>query len=130
VIDVNDDGIAIRKAPLDGCEHILVPMVLCPRVVYLEHYPISAGHPGVTKMFRYMGKRYFWKNMYREIDDAVRSCEQCARKNVQDRTRVSTMQLFTAHEPLEFVAIDILGPLLKTAHGNLFLLVISVRFPT
>jgi hypothetical protein len=33
-----------------------------------------------------------------------------------------------ANEPLEFVAIDILGPLPKTFHGNRFLLVISDRF--
>jgi hypothetical protein len=128
VIDVNCDGIAIRKAPLDGCEQILVPMALRPRVLYLEHYPRSAGHLGVTKMFRSMRKRYFWKNMYREIEDVVRSCEQCARNNVQERTRVNHMQLFPAHEPLEFVAIDIFGPLPKTAHGNRFLLVISDRF--
>jgi Integrase zinc binding domain len=75
-----------------------------------------------------MRKRYFWKNMYREIEDAVRSCEQCARNNVQERTRVNKIKLFPAHEPLEFVAIDILGPLPKTAHGNRFLLVISDRF--
>jgi hypothetical protein len=128
VIDVNDDGIAIRKAPLDGCEQILIPLALRPRVLYLEHYPKSVGHPGVTKMFRSMRKRYFWRNMYREIEDAVRSCEQCARNNVHERSRVNNMQLFTAQNPLEFVAIDILGPLPKTAHGNRFLLVISDRF--
>jgi hypothetical protein len=38
------------------------------------------------------------------------------------------MNLFPANEPLEFVAIDILGPLTKTVHGNRFLLVISDRF--
>jgi Integrase zinc binding domain len=100
VIDVNNDGIAIRKAPLHGCEQILVPMALRPRVIYLEHYPRSAYHPGVTTMFRSMRKRYFWKNMNREIEDAVRSCEQCARNNVQERTRVSRMQLFPANETL------------------------------
>jgi Integrase zinc binding domain len=118
VIDVNEDGIAIRRAPLDGCEHILVPMALRPRVIYLEHYRRSSGHPGVTKMFRSMRKRHLWKNMYREIEDAVRSCEQCARNNVQERTRVNKMQLFTANEPLEFLEIDIFGPLPKTAYGN------------
>jgi hypothetical protein len=128
VIDVNDDGIAIGKAPLDGCEQILVPMALRPRFIYLKHYPRSAGHPGVTKMFRSMRNRYSWKKMYREIEDAVRSCEQCARNNVQERTRVNKMQQFTAQEPLQFVAIDILGPLPKTAHGNRFLPVISDRF--
>jgi hypothetical protein len=68
--------------------------------------------------------------MYRKIEDAVRSCEQCARNNVQERSRVNNMQLFTAQEPLDFVEIDILGPLPKTAHGNRFLLVISIAFPS
>jgi RNase H-like domain found in reverse transcriptase/Integrase zinc binding domain len=63
VIDVNRDGIVIRKAPLDGAEQILVPLALHPRVLYLEHHPKSVGHPGVTKMFRSMRKHYFWRNM-------------------------------------------------------------------
>lgn len=128
MIDVNRDGIVIRKAPLDGAEQILVPLALRPRVLYLEHHPKSVGHPGVTKMFRSMRKYYFWRNMYRAIEDTVRGCEHCARNNVQERTRVNHMKLFPANEPLEFVAIDILGPLPKTAHGNRFLLVISDRF--
>jgi hypothetical protein len=35
MIDMNEDGIAIRKAPLDGCEQLLVPLALRPRVPYL-----------------------------------------------------------------------------------------------
>jgi hypothetical protein len=66
--------------------------------------------------------------MYRKIEDSVSSCEQCARNNVQEISRVNNMELFTAQEPLEFVEIDILRPLPKTAHGNRFLLVISDRF--
>jgi hypothetical protein len=31
-------------------------------------------------------------------------------------------------EPLEYVAVDILGPLPKTGHGNRFLLVMTDRF--
>jgi hypothetical protein len=38
------------------------------------------------------------------------------------------MKLFPANEPLEFVSIDILGPLPKTVRGKRFLLVISDRF--
>jgi Integrase zinc binding domain len=120
VIDVNRDGIAIRKAPLDGAEQILVPLALRPHVLYLEHHPKSVGHPGVTKMFRSMRKRYFWRNMYREVEDTVRGCEHYARNNVQERTRVNHMKIVPANEPLEFIEIDILGPLPETAHGNRF----------
>ena len=128
VIDVNSYGIIVRKAPLDGCEQILVPRSLRPRVLHLEHYPKSIGHPGVTKMFATMRQRYFWRNMYKDVEETIRQCTPCAKNRVQERKRVSLMKLFPANEPLEFVAIDILGPLPKTAHGNRFLLVISDRF--
>lgn len=39
------------------------------------------------------------------------------------------MQLFPAAAPLKFIAIDILGQLLNTNLGNIFLLVITTRFP-
>jgi hypothetical protein len=45
VIDVSDDGIAIRKAPLDCCEHILVYLALRPRVLYLEPYHKCSWSP-------------------------------------------------------------------------------------
>ena len=38
------------------------------------------------------------------------------------------LKLFPAARPLEFVAMDLLGPLLKTAHGNQTALVITDRF--
>jgi Integrase zinc binding domain len=100
VIDVNPYGIIVRKAPLDGCEQILVPSLLRPRVYYLEHHPKSIGHPGVTTMFATMRQRYFWRNMYKDVEETVRQCTPCAKNRVQERNRVSMMKLFPANEPL------------------------------
>ena len=44
------------------------------------------------------------------------------------RKRKQHVSLFPAHEPLEFLAIDILGPLPKTPRGNQFILVVCDRF--
>jgi hypothetical protein len=52
----------------------------------------------------------------------------CAKNRVTERKRTSFLKLFPASGPLEFVAMDILGPLPKTEQGNRFLLVISDRF--
>jgi Integrase zinc binding domain len=128
VIDVSPYGIIVRKAPLDGCEQILVLSSLRPRVLYLEHQPKSIGHPLVTNMFATMRQRYLRRNMYKDVEETVRQCTPCTNNHVQERKRVSLIKLFPANEPLEFVAIYILGPLPKTFHGNRFLLVISDRF--
>jgi hypothetical protein len=37
-IDINDDGLLVRKAPLDGAEQIVIPLSLRGRILHLEHY--------------------------------------------------------------------------------------------
>jgi hypothetical protein len=52
LFDLNDDGILIRISPSDGSRQIVVPKVLVSRVLSLEHYHPSVGHPGAHNMFR------------------------------------------------------------------------------
>jgi hypothetical protein len=51
IIDVVEDGILVRIAPLDGSRQIVVPWSLRPRLLWLEHFPVVAAHPGVSKMY-------------------------------------------------------------------------------
>jgi Integrase zinc binding domain len=94
----------------------------------MEHFPVVAGHPGVSKMYASMRRKFFWNEMYKDVEETVRHCTVCAKNRVTERKRTSFLKLFPANGPLEFVALDILGPLPKTEHGNRFLLVISDRF--
>jgi hypothetical protein len=66
--------------------------------------------------------------MYKDVEKTVRHCTVCAKNRVTERKRTSFLKLFPAYGPLELVAVDILGPLPKTEHGNRFLLVISDQF--
>jgi Integrase zinc binding domain/Chromo (CHRromatin Organisation MOdifier) domain len=79
-------------------------------------------------MYAAMRLRFYWNNMHKEVEEIVRRCTVCAKNRVTERKRTSFLKLFPASGPLEFVAMDILGPLPKTEHGNRFLLVISDRF--
>jgi hypothetical protein len=65
LIDYNEHGVLVRRAPLDGSIQILVPASLRPKLLHLEHFPHTAGHPGITRMFRSMPKNYFWSGMPR-----------------------------------------------------------------
>jgi Chromo (CHRromatin Organisation MOdifier) domain/Integrase core domain/Integrase zinc binding domain len=82
----------------------------------------------MTRLFRSMRKRFFWKHMAADVSETIRQCPICAKNWVNERKRTSFLKLFPASSPLEYVSMEIVGPLPKTVHGNRFLLVITDRF--
>jgi hypothetical protein len=100
VFDHNDAGLLVRKEPLDGSEQIFVPAALRPRILHLEHYPRVAGHTGVSRMFRSLLRRYFWRNMSADVAETVRQCAVSAKNRILERKRTSFLKLFPASEPL------------------------------
>jgi hypothetical protein len=125
---VNDSGILVRRAPPYRAEQIVVPLTLRRRLLHLEHYTKTAGHPEVARMFRSLRRRYFWRTMAAEVAETVKQCAVCPNNRIRERKRTSFLKLFPAAEPLAYVSIDILGPLPKTEHGNVFLLFITDLF--
>jgi Integrase zinc binding domain len=89
LFDLNDTGIVVRKAPLDGAEQIVVPPSLRPRILHLEHFPRVAGHPGVTRMFRSIRRHYFWEHMASDVANTVMNCTVCAKNRISERKRTS-----------------------------------------
>lgn len=57
----------------------------------------------------------------------MNQCASCAKNKALLKKQRKRRHLFPAHGPLEFLAIDILGPFLKTPVGNLFVLMITNR---
>lgn len=66
--------------------------------------------------------------MAADIIQTVRTCQHCAKNRIRLIKRSNPMKLFPATEPLESVAMDLLGPLPKTKKGNQYILVITDRF--
>ena len=126
--DIDRYGFLVRKSPLDGTLQRVVPTRLRPRVLYVAHHPRLAGHPGATHMYYTLGREYYWPHMASDAFSTLRNCTSCAAtcrtlvKNQKD------LKLIPAAGPLEFVAMDLLGPLPKAAHGNQHILVITDRF--
>jgi Integrase zinc binding domain len=65
-------------------------------------------------MFRSLRRRYFWRAMDADVSEIVKQCAACAKNRIQERKRTRFLKLFPAAEPLEYVSLDIFGPLPKT----------------
>ena len=46
-----EDGLLVRVSPIDGARKKAVPKTLQSRVLYLDLYPLTAGHPQGGKMY-------------------------------------------------------------------------------
>jgi Integrase zinc binding domain len=118
IIDVDEDGISVRIAPLDASRQIVVLWSLRPRLLWLEHFFVVAAHQGVSKMYGAMRRRFYWRNMHKEVEETVRYCTVCSKNRVTERKRTSFLKLFPASGPLEVFAMDILGPLQNLNTGT------------
>jgi hypothetical protein len=67
LFDIDERGILVREAPLDGVRQIVVPVALVPRLLHLEHYQRTVSHPGVTRMLRSIRRTYFWPKMVEDV---------------------------------------------------------------
>ena len=107
---------------------IVVPPQLRSRILHLAHYPQLAGHPGWRKLYYTVRRDFYWPSLPLDCLHLVRNCVTCAKNRIKLRKAVKRVELFPAKAPLEFVSIDLLGPLLRTRRGHEHLLVITDRF--
>ena len=79
-------------------------------------------------MYQTLRRTFYWPSMAMDTYNTVRNCVACAKERISLRKHASFLKLFPATAPLEFVSIDILGPLPRTTTGFRYLLVISDRY--
>jgi len=124
----DEEGVLIRLSPLDHAQQRVIPLRLQARVLYLSHYPLTAGHPKGSKMYDTMRRHYYWPNMANDVYQTVRDCRACAQTRGTFYKHQRPLRLFPAAGPLEFIAMDLLGPLTKTRRGHTDILVMTDRF--
>ena len=125
---MSHDGLLLRHVETD--EQLVLPKALRPRVLHIAHYAKTSGHPGGQKLYEALRKDYYWSSLAVDAYSTVRNCVTCAKNRIKLRRHATQSKLFPALAPLEYVAIDILGPLVSTTkpRNNKFLLVIVDRF--
>jgi hypothetical protein len=68
-------------------QQIVVPQSLVSRILYLEHYPPAAGHPGAHRMFQTIRKTFYWPLIAEDVYETVRQCDLCARNRISEKVK-------------------------------------------
>jgi hypothetical protein len=85
--ELNKDGIQVQVSPVDCSKQVVVPQNLVSRILYMEHYPPSAGHPGAHRMFQTIRRTFFWPRIAEDIYEKDRTCDFFARNRNTEKKK-------------------------------------------
>ncbi|GFV45329.1 retrovirus-related Pol polyprotein from transposon 412 [Trichonephila clavipes] len=112
----SDDGKTFRW-------QLILPKTRVSTVLKELHGSSTGGHFGVMKTLQKVRERFYWNNVWSDVEKCCRICDPCdARKGPRKRTR-GRLQLYNVGAPFERIAFDILGPLSRSSNGNINILV-------
>ena len=124
--EIDENGLLIRVG--EHGPQIVVPHSLKQKILHVNHYAKTAGHPGGRKLYQRIRRHFYWPALAVDCYATVKRCPHCASNRFKLRQNVSELQLFPANAPLESVSIDILAEFIRTPRGKEYLLVIVDRF--
>ena len=91
----------------------------------MTHDNNLSGHLGEKRTLQRLRENFFWPNMSVDVREWYRSCEICCTRKPKPTRPHHALQQNPVGEPLQRVALDIMGPLEPpTPHGNRYILVI------
>ncbi len=113
-------------------EQLVLPLQCRRAVLQLAHEIPLAGHMGKNKAARRILQRFYWPSLFRDVAEYCKSCSECQKTSPRRVKQVPLIPLPIMDEPFSRMAMDIVGPLLRSRSGNRYVLVIcdyATRYP-
>ena len=108
---------------------VWVPKTLRPQILKEHHDGRMASHFGIERtLARIKNAPYFWPKLRESVEDWCNKCDVCFKIKPSNKTQKAPMKMYGVGEPMERVAVDILGPLPVSTRGNRFIIVIADYF--
>ncbi|CAB0040813.1 unnamed protein product [Trichogramma brassicae] len=113
--------------PITDCEEgwkLVVPPAQRERVMRDAHDITSAGHLGIEKTFDRVKREYYWRGMYHDVHEYVRSCDTCQRYKIDQTGPRGLMGRRVIERPWSVIACDLMEfPLSKSQNKYLIVFV-------
>jgi len=82
----------------------------------------------VSRTAEFINRKYWWETLRKDVSKFIKRCEACAKRKTGHRTIAPLGEALVAHEFLDVVSLDIVGPLPVTERGNKYLLTFDDHF--
>ena len=123
----------VLYALADGVKRLVVPGSCRPMIMNLAHTLPWAGHLGRNKTYLRIASRFYWPSMYTDVQTFCRTCPTCQKTCfVRQSDRAYLQPLPIISTPFRRIAMDIVGPLVRSSRGHQYILVVcdyATRFP-
>ena len=109
----------------EAFQQLLVPRKLVPKVLEMAHDNTMAGHFGTRRTLLRVRGQFYWMGINADVRAWCRSCQICCARKPKPAVAHHAAQRQLVTEPLQRVAVDILGPIdPPTAKGSRYVLVV------
>uniref|UniRef100_A0A8C5Q0W8 Gypsy retrotransposon integrase-like protein 1 n=3 Tax=Leptobrachium leishanense TaxID=445787 RepID=A0A8C5Q0W8_9ANUR len=122
----------VEKRGTDFIKQLLVPQNFRNTVLSLAHNHVLGGHLGVDKTKERVLRRFYWPGVLAAIKNFCTSCPKCQLTAPTPGFRGPLVPLPILDIPFERIAMDLVGPLVKSARGHQYILVVldyATRYP-
>ena len=112
---------------------IVVPQPFRLKILEVTHDTPCGGHMGCRKTRNRILQNFLWPGIFIDVAKFCRSCPKCQNSVTKGRSsKVKLVPIPPMAEPFTRVAIDIVGPLIRTKKGNRYILTLcdySTKYP-
>jgi hypothetical protein len=118
----------VTELEKDSRFQLIVPESRKPEVLRCYHDIPTAAHLGTDKMADRIRQSFYWPALRASVEKYCRTCDRCSARKPPQRHNRAPLGQIAAGEPMERVAVDLLGPLPETQDGSKYILVICDCF--
>ena len=91
------------------------------KVLHDGHADTHSGHMGIENTYHKITRNYYWPQMWKDIEQYIKSCSICQRKGRMSKN--NKMTPIKVGAPFEKIGIDLVGPLAIITNGNRYIVV-------
>ena len=121
-----------QPGDVQSMEQLVLPRPCRGVVLCLGHDVPMAGHLSIQKTRSRILHYYYCLGIFKDVATYCRTCEFCQRTQTQRPPRAGMVPMPLVAKPFQRIAMNFVGPLLRTQHGNRFILTIcdyATRYP-